>query len=368
MTNVKRTLRVIEPNLVGPSGHYAEWVRAVAARRGELFGRIEVDASARFAGMADLAPGVELRPTFEGSSCTAEWAEIRRALAAGGPFVVLTANALQAAALEAIALLDRRPDAALRNVRLFFHWREQARVRRVAAAMAPRTRRNSLAIAPTSSIAAFLRETGWQRVREVPYPALAPAAVPPARAHCTHLLVAGAARMNKGLPLIADLAERLGRTKDPMRLVVQTTPKRASGRRGSKEETELARLMASGAPGLEASDTAPPSHEYGARFDGALTLAPYDAGTFADAVSGIVLDALLRGSPCIATADTWPGRLVERFGAGATFPARSTDAFADAVARTLADWPAVAARAQAAARVLAQEHDPVHLVRTLAEE
>ena len=367
MTSERRTLRVIEPNLAGPSGHYAEWVRAVAARRGGLFGRIEVDASARSAGMPPLAPDVELRPTFHGASRTAEWAAMRRALGAGGPFVVLTANAFHAAALEAIALLDRRPDRALRDARLYFHWREQAPARRLAAAMAPRTRRNALAIAPTASIAAFLRETGWARVHEVPYPALAPAEVPPARARCTHLLVAGAARMNKGLPIIADLAERLGRAKDPMRLVVQTTPKRASGRRGRQEEAELARLMASGAPGLEASDTAPPSDAYGARFDGALTLAPYDPGTFADAVSGIVLDALLRGSPCVATAGTWPGRLVERFGAGATFRAGSADAFADAVSGVLADWPAVAARAQAAARTLAQEHDPAHLVRVLAE-
>lgn len=366
MTNGQRTLRVIEPNLAGPSGHYAEWVRAVAARRGTSFGRIEVDASARSAGMAELAPGVGLRPTFGGSSRTAEWAAIRRALGTGDPFVVLTSNAFHATALEAVALLDRRSDAALRNARLYFHWCERSPARRLAAAMAPRTRRNALAIAPTASIAAFLRGTGWQRVREVPYPALAPGAVPPARERCTHLLVAGAARMNKGLPLVADLAERLGRAKDPMRLVVQTTPKRASGRRGTQEEAELARLAASGAPGLEASDTAPPSGEYGARFDGALTLAPYDPGTFADAVSGIVLDALLRGSPCIATAGTWPGRLVERFGAGATFPARDPAAFADAVARTLADWPAVAARAQSAARTLAQEHDPVHLVRALA--
>lgn len=358
-----RTLRVIEPNLTGHSGHYAEFVRGLAARAGGEFGAIEVLASTRAAGALDDLPRIRFRGAFGArGSHGSEAAALREALEAGDPFLVLTAHAVHAPLLAWLARGRRR--AGLRNARLYFHWRERGALDRAMVAAAPRVREEAVAIAPTAPTAAFLRAQGWRRVAEVPYPMLAPATLPEAGAF-RHLLVAGAARVNKGLALVAELAEVLGREGDSTPLLVQTTPKRRSGRRGTQEETLLARLARSGAPGLAASDEAPGATAYGARFEGALVLAPYDPAHFADNVSGVVLDALLRGAPVIASEGSWPGRMVERFGAGALLRERTGTALARAVRDVLADWEGATARARAAAPVLAAEHDPVHLVRVL---
>jgi hypothetical protein len=111
---------------------------------------------------------------------------------------------------------------------------------------------------------------------------------------------------------------------------------------------------------------APQSIAYGERFNGALVLAPYKPAAFADGVTGVVLDGLLRGAPCVTSADSWPGRLVERFGCGVTFTERTPRGLAAAIDAALADWDGISAGAQQAARALAAEHDPAHLARVLA--
>jgi UDP:flavonoid glycosyltransferase YjiC (YdhE family) len=75
-----------------------------------------------------------------------------------------------------------------------------------------------------------------------------------------------------------------------------------------------------------------------------------------------VLDALLHGAPVIATRDTWPGDQVDRFGAGVTIAERSPEALAAAIDKVMADWQVYQNNACAAARVLAKEHNPRHLL------
>lgn len=289
---------------------------------------------------------------------------IRESMDSGDPFLVLTAHASHAPMLAWMARGAAAPK--LRNARLYFHWRERRLLDRAMMRASPRVREHAVAIAPTEPTASYLRSQGWKRVANVAYPMLAPTHVPGAQPF-RHLLVAGAARVNKGLDLVVGLAEMLGRRDDATPLLVQTTPKRRSGRRGSREEVLLAQLAASGARGLHASDEAPSTADYGERFAGALVLAPYDPEHFADNVSGVVLDALLRGAPVIASAGSWPGRMVERFGAGALLHERSAAALDSAVQQVLSNWDAACARAQEAARVLAAEHDPAQLVRVLRE-
>lgn len=355
-------LRVIEPNLAGHSGHYAEFVGAVAARSAGIFSRIDVCADERAAGVLGQYPLVHMHAAFAGGD--SETTALQTALGKDEPFLVLTARAMHAPLLTWLARGAERKN--LRNARLYFHWREQGVAQRAMMAAAVGVRRDAVCIAPTASIAEFLRARGWSRVHQVPYPMLAPKAIPPSRAF-RHLLMAGAARLNKGLDLVAGLAELMGKRGESTPLLVQTTPKRISGRRGTGEEAALERLQKSGAKGLVTSDEAPATHEYGERFEGALVLAPYDPVHFADGVSGVVLDALLRGAPVVASAESWPGRLVERFRAGVTFSQRTPQALDDAVRQVLADWTGACERAQIAARVLAEEHDPAQLVRVLRD-
>lgn len=347
-----RRLLVIEPNLRNPSGHYAEFVRALGMRAG---GRaIDVfahpDADRMLASMASVRPCTD-EPRV-GRIC-AEWRTIMRATREGIPFLVLTSDGRHAAVVSlAAALSGKTPDHAC----LYFHWIPTGLQDAILHRASAPAREHALAIVPTEAIARALREAGWRRVECMPYPAIGPEQSPEP-APFARLLMAGAARMNKGLDLIAGLANQWAREGRSIPLFVQVSTKHAS-RHGRREVALVESLLASGYGGLVTDDHAPDREGYTARFRGALVLAPYERERFADAVSGVVLDALLHGAPVIATRGTWPGVQVERFGAGVTIEERTPEALSAAIDQVLGDWDSYAARACEAARVLAEEHDP----------
>jgi hypothetical protein len=355
-------LLIIEPNLRSPSGHYAEFVRAVGSRvtgtELEVFAHPEADR------MLGLMAGVSVNaePPRVGAPL-AEWRTICRRVAGGRPFLLLTADGRHAAAASLCSLLTGR--TAL-QASLFFHrppttWRD-----RLLYPLTALAREHALAITATEQVAASLRDLGWRRVRYVPYPALGAEQLPQPLPF-SRLLMAGAARLNKGLDLVADLACNWAAEGRTLPLFVQVSRKHAA-RHGKREALLVERLLSSGYAGLTAAADPPERDEYLRRFQGALVLAPYAREQFASQVSGIVLDALLHGAPVIATSGTWPAAQVERFGAGISLRERSPAALAAAIDRILADWPLYAAKACEAARILTKEHDPRHLLDILTAE
>ncbi|HEX5773900.1 MAG TPA: glycosyltransferase, partial [Geomobilimonas sp.] len=346
----------IEPNLRNPSGHYAEFVRALGMRAGGV--AIEVfahpDADDLLKSMPSVTPFTE-EPRV-GRIC-AEWRTIMRATREGKPFLVLTSDGRHGAVVSlAAALSGSVPDHAC----LYFHWMPTGLQDAVLHRISAPAREHALAVVPTEAIAQALREAGWRRVECLPYPAIGPEQ-PPEPAPFARLLMAGAARMNKGLDLIAGLANNWAREGRSIPLFVQVSTKHAA-RHGRREVAFVQSLLTSGYGGLVTDDHAPDREGYTARFRGALVLAPYERERFADAVSGVVLDALLQGAPVIATRGTWPGVQVERFGAGVTIEERTPEALSAAIDQVLGDWDSYAARACEAARVLAGEHDPRRLL------
>jgi hypothetical protein len=357
------SLRILEPNLVGASGHYAEFVRAVRLRAGGTFRDIDV-LCGQGASLGSLAamPGLRFEPRFGGSGRrVAEWAAMRECCRSGDPFLLLTAHASDALLLTTASIAAGR----IGRARLYFHWREDSKAQLAIAAACRRVRARALAIAPTPVTAAFLRATGWGRVLEVPYPAIAPEA-PFAPGPMRRMLVAGAARANKGIGLVAELAARLAQAGDGAEMLVQTTGKRRSGASGGREAAAVAALERSTLPGLRLDPAAPDRDAYAERFRGALVLTPYDPAKFADNVSGIALDALLHGAPVVATAGTWQARAVERFGAGTVMRRWDATSLEDAVREARARWDEVSEGARRAARAMRDEHDPLQLVRALA--
>lgn len=354
-------LRIIEPNLRHPSNHYAEFVRALGARRSASESPVEVLAHPDADRLLGAMPGVvAVTDAPRMDERLAEWRAIARGVRGPDPFLVLTADARHALAVH---LLSARLPSPPVNARLYFHWIERRPLRRAMLRAAERARRDALAVTPTEAIAEALRAAGWRRVVCVPYPALAPD-LPPSPAPFARVLMAGVARMNKGLDLVAALAQRWSVEGRATPLFVQASMKHAV-RHGRREAAVVRALLSSGCPGLVAEARAPDRAEYTERLRGALVLAPYDREHFADAVSGIVLDALLHGAPVIATAGTWAGRQVARFGAGEVLEDRTVDALEGAIDAVQRDWEARAARACAAARTLAAEHDPANLLRVL---
>ncbi|MDD2542187.1 MAG: hypothetical protein PHH28_14255 [Desulfuromonadaceae bacterium] len=355
-------LLIIEPNLRSPSGHYADFVRAVGSCADNV--ELEVFAHPAADDMLTKMPGVRIstaRPRV--GERLAEWNTIFRAVREKQPFLVLPAAGRHAAAVSiAAARSGCVPDYA----QFFFHRPPTTLRDKCFLPFAGLARTHALAITPTEMVADALRETGWKRVVCVPYPALAEKN-PPQPELFSHLLMAGAARINKGLDLVAELAGQWAHEGRKLPLLVQVSQKHAD-RHGHREGSAVRALLSSGYQGLRTDATAPNRVEYLARFRGALVLAPYTREQFSSQVSGIVLDALLHGAPVIATQGTWSGYQVERFGAGVTITERTPTALAAAIDRVLTDWPTFSARACAAAETLAQDHDPIHLLRILRGE
>ncbi|HEX9190999.1 MAG TPA: hypothetical protein VF847_02810 [Candidatus Deferrimicrobiaceae bacterium] len=351
---------MIEPNLRNPSGHYAEFVRALGARAGGI--GIEIYAHPAADGMLSAMPGIRVcKAEPRVGHPLAEWRTIFRAVGNGSPFLVLTADGRHAAAVSIAGAVTGRPPG---NARLYFHRPPTTTRDMLLMPLAASARAHALAVAPTEPVARSLREDGWQRVSCIPYPALG-APEPPTPVPFSHLLMAGAARLNKGLELIVALAVRWAEEDRSVPLMVQVSRKHAA-RHGRLERGVVEELLTSGYRGLRTDETAPERAEYLRRFRGALVLAPYAREQFASQVSGVVLDALLHGAPVIATRGTWAGQLVERFGAGVTIGERTPDALSEAIDRVLADWDYHSARACEAARTLAAEHDPFRLLERIS--
>jgi len=376
------TLRVIEPNLAGPSGHYAEFIRALASRSDGIFRAIEVVAAPRAASfLPSLGSAVPVVAVALPTGPLAELRAIHASLQARRRTLVLTATALHAVAADRGAFLSRSKLGALS---MFVHWPLVKSSDRFTLAVASRVRAESLFLVPTQGVRASLLEANCDHVAQIAYPATR-AASARLEAPFKHLLMAGAARINKGLDVIAGLAELLARDArlaaaegvsssenllaEPP-LLVQVSPKHVgkSGRdrHGAREDAVVARLLAANYRGLVADPRAPDRDEYAQRFEGALVLAPYERAKFADGVSGVVLDALLHGAPVVATSGTWAGDVVERFDAGISIRDRTPEALRAAVARILGRWDLYMANAAKASELLAAEHDPRALALAIA--
>ena len=354
-------LRILEPNLSGNSGHYAEFARALADRCAPRFNRLEVHGGA---GMHRVELLDHELITALPSCAEASESRVLRCLSRDcqTPLLILTAKARHAVELELLHWGLRHDPA---HVTLFFHWREDGPSQRIAMSMARTVRRKATALAPTATTAAFLRGAGWRNVMQIAYPARAPTTLPELLPAPTRLLVAGAARLNKGIHLIAQLADRYAQSQPETPMLVQTTGKRA-GRHGAAEHVPLEQLEQCAWRGLRLDANAPNRAEYARRFSGALVLTPYDPVHFRDNVSGIALDALLHGAPIIATTGTWQARLIERFGCGVCMRSWDAECLRESVQVALRRWTDISAAAHDAAQTLAAEHDPRHVIEAIA--
>lgn len=327
---------IIEPNLRNHGGHYAEFVRALGVGAGEQ--HIEVFAHPDADRFLQQMQGVRSDSSApRADQPLAEWRVINRCISTGRPFLVLTADGRHTAAASLISLLRSRP---LGDAKFYFHSRPTG-VKALLLGMSGRAKRQALVITHTAKLAEDLRRQGWRRALYQPYPALGPPSAPQP-APFRHVLMAGAARLNKGLDLVAPMLQLWTEQRRDIPLLIQVSRKHAH-RHGSKEAALVDAILRCNYAALRTDDGSPDRPQYSERFIGALVLAPYEQRRFAGAVSGVVLDALLHGAPVIATRGTWPGAQVERFGAGVTIDTRTPAALADAVDGILAQWDAYSA-------------------------
>lgn len=350
---------LIEPRLAGGRGHYAELARAIVAGLSERTDEVEVVSAPGAATVCGRLATDSGRPRIAWQerplgSALAEVASLRRSDPPRRP-LLLTARGTHAAACS----MPGSTGDSLERGALLFHWRPRDLLDRVLHRAASPARRRMLALATTEEVAASLRALGWRRVRPIAYPILAPP--PPAAAPWSHVLMAGSLRFNKGLAPLVELAERWASDRAEIPLLVQSSTKHAD-RHGRREGPLLARLEHSGHHGLRSEPAPLDRATYLGNFRGAITLVAYDPATFAGQVSGVALDALLSGSPIVASEGTASASLVREFGAGEVVAFGDAAALDRAIRRLVERWADASTAARRAASELAVRHDPRRFV------
>ena len=356
----KRTLAIVEPRLGLGRGHYDELANAIVAGWGHSRGPISIRASSAAAPIVEaLGDSIATLDPLPASSWAAEARACAAAAANGSHVLVMTASGKHALALSAGTMTRNH----LERIDLLFHWPLRRFADRALHRCSRSARRHARALATTEPIAEDLRRLGWRSVQRIDYPVIAPP--PPQPTPFRHVLMAGALRFNKGLAVLAELVERWSIRGAEIPLLLQSSTKHAH-RHGRREAPLLRRIEAAGYPHLEEQGGDLDRDRYLANFRGAITLAAYDPRTFAGQVSGVALDALLSGSPIVASEGTEPAELVREFGAGTVVPFGDVEAIDSALADLATRWDRFACRTRAAAGVLAARHHPSHFAAVLA--
>jgi glycosyltransferase involved in cell wall biosynthesis len=223
----------------------------------------------------------------------------------------------------------------------------------------------------TPTVAEFFSDLGFH-ARAVPYPVTRLALEEPQSPDTSdasgfqHVLVAGAARLDKGFARIADFVEHLQHMGLQWPVWVQCSATHRD-KHSPEIQHHIDRLSQSGyAPLNLLRETLSPDR-YRALFKGGISLQPYSAADFQDRVSGVTLDALCAGCPVIVTANTWLARTVLSFGAGVATDDLSPAGLYVAVATLLADYAGFAQRAAAAGRILQDAHSANALINAIFE-
>lgn len=348
-------LHIVEPRLTGDTGHCLSLVRALA---GAVAGAGASDRLTIWGGVEAAAawhgPGV-LQPHFRRRwrRWQAFWL-LRRLLREPGRILVATASTAELAMAQ-WAAVGRIPP---RKLFLFVHWvGGKADKAGLLARIADRQPELQI-LAPTEAVAQLFTRCGFQ-VHSVPYPVetSAEAQAQPFR----HLLVAGGARIDKGLAQVVDLVAALQARGSTLPVTVQTSAE-PQHLKDPALAGALERLRGSGYRGLRLLPEALGPVAYRALFRGAVVLQPYDAHQFADRVSGVTLDALAAGAPVVATAGTWMARQVDQAQAGVAAADLGPDGLLQAVQTVLADYDGYAARARQASAGLREAHSARALI------
>lgn len=279
----------------------------------------------------------------------------RRLLRQPGRMLISTANSVDLISLDWAARSSRAPTIPPHKVSLFVHWLNikpgKAKLFQAIARRQPHIQ----ILAPTARVVAFFRDCGFA-AQQVPYPLdTSRPAQTAAPLPFSHLLVPGAARMDKGFGHIVNLVQTMQQRGLNWPIVVQTSLEHGHDKDQALTEA-LSRLRSTPYPHLTLNDQAMDRAAYRAQFQGALVIQPYRAADFQDRVSGVTLDALHAGAPVVVTEGTWMARMVQRFQAGVITADLSPEGLIDAIDTILADHAAYAERAQAAAAQIQAEH------------
>lgn len=349
-------LHIVEPTLRSFAGHCHSLVAALT----EAMPHVSTTVWAGSGSQSFWSGPGELRPYFYRSlrRLQAFWL-YWRLLRTHEKILISTAGTSDFLMLDWVA---SQPISAS-TVYLYVHWlgaktHKTEQLRKIAK------RQPGLEVLTTTeSVAEFFRDIGF-RARAVPYPFSGASNDSTQLRPFRRLVVAGAARMDKGFDRIVELVAELKRTNSMIPIVVQASATHR-GTHPSDVSVQIDRLVHIGYAPLELlTDTLSPQ-AYRALFEGGISVQPYSADAFQDRVSGVTLDALGAGCPVVVTANTWLARKVDDYGAGVAVENLAPISLFSAIEKVMADYGGFAANAVRAGHGIRSEHSANALVTAL---
>lgn len=349
-------LNIIEPTLNSYTGHCYSLVDAIA--QAAPVDQVRVWAgreSAQFwRGRGQIEPYF-FRPIRKFQS----YFLFRRLLAEPGKILLSTAGTSD------LILLDWATKSQIpeKKVYLYVHWLGAKASKAATLAKVAKKQPNLEILCATASTTSFFEELGFRSTTvSYPRPRMA-SSVQPAQAF-SHLLFAGAARLDKGFDRVADLVQDLARTQAQWPIWVQASSTHQA-RHGAEILAQIAKIRQSAYANLTLLENTLSPQEYQAMFSGAISLQPYSASDFEDRVSGVTLDALSAGCPVVVTANTWLGRVVMKHNAGVVTSDLTPLGLKTAVDQVLQDYPGYSQRAMKAGQLLCQEHSAAAMMAAI---
>ena len=223
---------------------------------------------------------------------------------------------------------------------------------------------NIVMFTPTETPKKFLLDCGYRYAYQVNYPVNPDDFRPQKEKDFKHLLLSGDPRSDKGLREIGDYTEYCASNKLDIPLTIQR-PERFDSypedtRESIKKILEYEHLK-SIPVGLDLD-------MYLQQFGGAISLQLYDRKLFADRASGVALDALMHGTPCITLSNTWNAKLIQRFDAGVVIDDPTPENIHAAVTEIMNNYQEYSLKAAEGGKVVRKEHSMRNLLNLMMED
>lgn len=346
-----KVIHIVEPTLETEAGHRHSFLASLLAASEGRDWSIRLWVGKRAALPEEVREDVSVERYFSPTLRRAqEYFLYRRLLRDEGRMFIPTATRMDLAILDWAAGGSVPAGKAF----LYFHWFRLKRGKLEFIGRIARRQPNLSILGPTESIVEVFRGCGFENAFVAPYPITPVTAAGTDASGFRHLVVAGAARQDKGFGHVVALLEQMAAAGREIPAFVQASPDHRN-RVDPRVRAAIDRLDGLRYPFLTIRTSTLAGREYREQFRGGICLQPYLAADFADRISGITLDALSQGCPVVTVRDTWMGRVVRRFDAGKVVDDPSPERLLGAVEEIIREYPRYQRNARAAGEVLQRE-------------
>jgi hypothetical protein len=359
-----RVVHIIEPTLVSDAGHCNIVVESLCATGEGLRFCVWVGREAQLAWTQNSH--IEIRPYFyrRFRRLQAAWL-YWRLLRTGARLVITTAGRTDVALLNLVGPRPIPPGRVFLYVhQLRMNPRKEAALRQLASQQP-----HLMMMTTTDALEKTLRDYGFQNTTVIlpisssPNNGVMSRAIP----EFQHVLVAGAARSDKGFSTAVDFIGYLAFEGAALPISIQISGDHY-GRYDKATRAAIERLKTIQYPSLKMVPETLTRNDYVKLFRGAICFQPYDRGEYAHKLSAITLDAFVAGAPVVTLSRTWMARMVEQFDAGIAVEESTSEAVYRAIQMVREKYKDYSANAMQAGLAIKKQNQWTALIAMLKAE